>query len=101
VGSKKIRERSLALTSYLIDLAEDAGFEIRTPRDPKHRGGTVSIWHPEAERLCHDLIDREILCDYRPNAGIRMSPHFFNTEAEMEHAIRTLRELARSASAQR
>ncbi len=94
VGSKKIRERSLGLTSYLLELAEEAGFEIRTPRDPKHRGGTVSIWHPEAERLSKELIAREIVCDYRPNAGIRLSPHFFNTEAEMEHAIRTLRDLA-------
>ncbi|HEV2851761.1 MAG TPA: aminotransferase class V-fold PLP-dependent enzyme [Thermoanaerobaculia bacterium] len=94
VGSKKIRERSLGLTSYLLDLAEEAGFEVRTPRDPKHRGGTVSVWHPDAERLCKELIAREIICDYRPNAGIRLSPHFFNTEAEMEHAIRTLKELA-------
>ncbi len=94
VGSKKIRERSLGLTSYLLDLAEDAGFEVRTPRDPKHRGGTVSVFHPDAERLCKELIAREIICDYRPNVGIRLSPHFFNTEAEMEHAIRTLRELA-------
>ncbi len=94
VGAKKIRERSLALTSYLIDLAEEAGFEVRTPRDPKHRGGTVSVWHPEAERLCHELIAREIICDYRPNAGIRLSPHFYNTEAELEHAVGTLKELA-------
>jgi kynureninase len=93
VGAKKIRERSLALTSYLIDLAEEAGFEVHTPRDPKHRGGTVSVWHPEAERLCQELIAREILCDYRPNAGIRLSPHFYNTEAELERAIGTLREL--------
>ncbi|MFL6195818.1 MAG: aminotransferase class V-fold PLP-dependent enzyme [Thermoanaerobaculia bacterium] len=94
VGQKKIRERSLALTAYLMQLAEEAGFELRTPRDPRHRGGTVSVWHPEAERLCNELIAREILCDYRPNAGIRLSPHFFNTEAELEHAIATLKELA-------
>jgi kynureninase len=94
VGARKIRERSLALTDHLIALAEEAGFEVRTPKDHKHRGGTVSIFHPEADRLCHELIDREILCDFRPNAGIRMSPHFFNTEAELEHAIRTLRQLA-------
>lgn len=94
IGVKKIRERSLALTSYLIDLAEEAGFEVRTPRDPKHRGGTVSVWHPEAERLSKELIAREILCDYRPKAGIRLSPHFYNTEGELEHAVGTLKELA-------
>ncbi len=94
VGARKIRERSLALTAHLMELAEEAGFELRTPRDPKHRGGTVSIFHPDADRLCHELIDREIICDFRPNAGIRLSPHFFNTEAELEHAVATLKELA-------
>jgi kynureninase len=94
VGAERIRERSLHLTSYLLDLAEEAGFEVNTPRDPKHRGGTVSIWHEDAERLCKELIHREIVCDFRPRAGIRLSPHFYNTEAELEHAIKTLKELA-------
>jgi kynureninase len=39
------------------------------------------------------LIAREIMCDYRPNAGIRLSPHFYNTEAECDHAVETLAEL--------
>jgi len=94
VGAQRIRERSLALTTHLIQAAEEAGFEVRTPRDPKHRGGTASIWHEDAERLCHELIAREIICDYRPRAGIRLSPHFYNTEAELDHAIATLRQLA-------
>jgi kynureninase len=94
VGAKRIRERSLALTQHLMDAAEEAGFELRTPRDPKHRGGTVSIWHEDAERLSQELIAREIVCDFRPRAGIRLSPHFYNTEAELDHAVRTLKELA-------
>jgi kynureninase len=94
IGAQKIRERSLALTAHLMSLAEDAGFEVRTPRDPKHRGGTVSVWHPDAERFCHELIARDIICDYRPGAGIRLSPHFYNTESECEHAIAVLKELA-------
>jgi len=94
VGAERIRERSLHLTTYLMDLAEEAGFKVNTPRDTKHRGGTVSVWHDDAERLCKELIAREILCDYRPRAGIRLSPHFYNTEAELEHAVRTLKELA-------
>jgi kynureninase len=94
IGAQKIRERSLALTGHLINLAEEAGFQVRTPRDPQHRGGTVSVWHPDAERLCHELIEREIMCDYRPRAGIRLSPHFYNTEGECEHAIAVLKELA-------
>jgi kynureninase len=94
IGARKIRDRSLALTTHLMDAALAAGFELRTPRDPERRGGTVSVWHPEAERLTRELLAREILCDYRPNAGIRLSPHFYNTEAECDHAINTLAELA-------
>jgi len=94
VGAKRIRERSLALTTHLMATAEAAGFEVRTPRDPARRAGTVSVWHEEAERLSKELIAREIICDYRPRAGIRLSPHFYNTEAECDHAIATLKELA-------
>jgi kynureninase len=93
VGARAIRERSLALTGHLMAAAEEAGFEVRTPRDPRHRGGTVSVWHPEAERLCNGLIAREVICDYRPGAGVRLSPHFFNTEEECDHAVATLKEL--------
>jgi kynureninase len=94
VGMRRIRERSLALTAHLMGAAEEAGFEVRTPRDPARRGGTVSIWHEQAERLCQELLQREVMCDYRPRAGIRLSPHFYNTEAECDHAIATLKELA-------
>ncbi len=94
VGSRRIRERSLALTSHLMDAATEAGFELRTPRDPARRGGTVSVWHEKAEQLCHQLLEREVMCDFRPRAGIRLSPHFYNTEAECDHAIATLAHLA-------
>ena len=94
VGARRIRERSLRLTTHLIDAAVEAGFEVRTPRDPARRAGTVSVWHEQAERLCQELLQREIMCDYRPRAGIRLSPHFYNTEQECGHAIATLKELA-------
>ncbi len=94
VGAERIRERSLALTGHLMAAAEAAGFEVRTPRDPAHRGGTVSVFHPDAERLSHALIERDILCDFRPRAGIRLSPHFYNTEEECDRAIAALAELA-------
>jgi kynureninase len=93
VGTRRIRERSLQLTSHLMAAAEEAGFEVRTPREPARRAGTVSVWHEQAERLCQELLAREIMCDYRPRAGIRLSPHFYNTEQECDHAIATLKEL--------
>ncbi|HYL04635.1 MAG TPA: aminotransferase class V-fold PLP-dependent enzyme [Thermoanaerobaculia bacterium] len=94
VGAKRIRERSLQLTSHLMGAAQEAGFEVRTPRDPARRAGTVSVWHEQAERLCQELLQRDVMCDYRPRAGIRLSPHFYNTEQECDHAIATLKELA-------
>ncbi len=93
IGIGRIRERSLHLTDRLIERAEAAGFEIRTPRDHEHRGGTVSVWHPEAERLAKGLIERQILCDYRPGGGVRLSPHFYNTEEECDRAIGAMVEL--------
>jgi kynureninase len=96
VGVPRIREHSLALTGRLMAAAEAAGFEVRTPRAPERRGGTVSVWHPEAERLCRELIVRDVLCDFRPGAGIRLSPHFYNTAAECDHAVALLAELVRS-----
>lgn len=93
VGVTRIRERSLGLTQRLLDAADAAGFEVRTPRDPERRGGTVSVWHPEAERLCRELLAREVICDYRPQGGVRLSPHFYNTEDECDRAIALMAEL--------
>jgi kynureninase len=94
VGAHRIRERSLALTAHLMAAAEEAGFQVRTPREPERRGGTVSVWHDAAERLCQELLRCEVMCDYRPRAGIRLSPHFYNTEEECDHAVATLAKLA-------
>ncbi len=94
IGVERIRERSLALTQVLIDAADEAGLEVRSPRDPSRRAGTVSIWHPEAERIHHELLRREVICDYRPGGGIRFGPHFFNTEEECARAVALMRELA-------
>jgi kynureninase len=93
-GVERIRERSLALTQRLMSRAQAAGFELRTPVETHRRGGTVSVWHPEAERLTKELIAREVICDYRPAAGVRLSPHFFNTEEECDRAIDLLGKLA-------
>ena len=97
IGAERIRGRSLALTGRLMAAARDAGFEVRTPDDPVHRGGTVSIWHRQAERLCGELIERQVLCDYRPGVGVRLSPHFYNSEEECDRAVRLLAELAKGS----
>ena len=91
IGVERIRARSLEQTALLISLAEEAGFGIRSPRDPARRGGTVTVHVPEFEAVHRELGEREIICDFRPGAGIRLGPHFYNTDAELEHVIAEIR----------
>ncbi len=99
VGVDKIREKSVRQTAKLIELAEQRGWRVNTPRDPERRGGTVSIDMPFAQEVCAELIRRNILVDYRPNAGVRMSPHFYNKDEELEVAIKAVEEILAARSA--
>ena len=87
MGIERIREKSKRQTSRLIELALKQGWRVNSPRDAEHRGGTVSIDMPDAEEVCRELLKREILVDYRPKAGVRMAPHFYNKDEELETAI--------------
>jgi kynureninase len=87
IGVLRIRENSLRQTQLLIDLADDAGFAVRSPRDPARRGGTVTVAVPDFPAVHRELTERQILCDFRPDAGIRLGPHFFTTDDELRHAI--------------
>lgn len=86
-GVTRIREKSTRQTSRLIALADERGYTVRAPRDPRRRGGTVAFDVPHAEEVSRDLLSQDILVDYRPNAGIRIAPHFYTTDAEVEAAV--------------
>jgi kynureninase len=86
-GIDRIREKSKRQTARLIDLADRRGWTVNTPRDADRRGGTVSIDMPHAEQVCRELLRRDILVDWRPNAGVRLSPHFYTTDDELETAL--------------
>jgi kynureninase len=90
VGIDAIRARSLRLTGLLLDLADARGWRTTTPRDPERRAGTVALDLPHGLPLSRALKAREVLCDYRPGAGIRLSPHVYNTEDEVRHAVDTI-----------
>jgi kynureninase len=96
VGVDVIRERSLRLTDLLIDLADDAGFEVTSRRDQARRGASVTIRTPGFEGVHRELADRQILCDFRPDVGLRLGPHFFNIEEELEFAIAQIAEIVAS-----
>jgi kynureninase len=93
IGVERIRENSLRQTSLLIDLADAAGFEVHSARDAARRGGAVIVSVPEAAAVYAELEGRDVLCDYRPGAGIRIGPHFFTTDDEVRHAIAQIAEI--------
>jgi len=84
---------ALEQTALLIRLADEAGFEIRSPREAERRGGTVTVHVPEFEAVHRELGERELLCDFRPGSGIRLGPHFYNTDDELERAIATIEDI--------
>jgi kynureninase len=87
VGIEKIREKSKRQTARLIELADHHGWRVNTPRDPEQRGGTVSIDMPDSQAVSRELLAREILVDWRPKAGVRFAPHFYNTDEEVDAAM--------------
>jgi kynureninase len=84
IGVAAIREKSLRQTQYLIKLAEEAGFQVTSPKDPAQRGGTITVWDDNAAAITKELIRREFIVDYRPGAGVRISPHFYTKDEELE-----------------
>ena len=92
-GVEKIREKSMRQTARLIALADQHEWRVNTPRDAEKRGGTVSIDMPDAQQVCRDLLARDILVDWRPKAGVRFSPHFYNTDEEIDAAIAAVEEI--------
>lgn len=99
VGVQRIREKSKRQTARLMELAGQRGWRVYTPRDPERRGGTVSIEMPNSQEVCRELLKREILVDWRPRAGVRMSPHFYTTDPELETAIGAVEEILKEQEA--
>jgi kynureninase len=93
VGVERIRARSQSLTDRLIRGADRQGLTVNTPRDAGRRGGTVCLDFPGADLAHDDLIERDILIDYRPNCGIRISPHFYNTEEECDAVLEAIADI--------
>jgi kynureninase len=94
VDIERIRENSVRQTELLIGLLDEAGFEVVSPREQERRGGSVVVRTPDFPAVHGELEARNILCDFRPDAGLRLGPHFFNTDEELEHAVSAIREIA-------
>ena len=93
IGVAAIRQKSIRQTSMIIDLADAAGYEVASPRDPAARAGTVTVNPPPAYNVSCEMLARGIKIDYRPQAGIRMAPHFYNTDEEIRQAMAAIGEI--------
>ncbi len=96
IGVERIREKSVRQTNYLIQLAEEAGFQVTSPKNAAQRGGTVTVAHAHAGAMTKELLRREFIVDYRPGAGVRISPHFYTKDEELELVIEEMKKIAAS-----
>jgi kynureninase len=95
-GVDKIREKSMRQTARLAALAQEAGFRINSPCDAAERGGTVIVDVPRGEEVTAELLRRDFLVDHRPGAGIRIAPHFYSKDEELDLVIREIRSILES-----
>ena len=86
-GVDAIRAKSVRQTSRIIRLADERGYRVHAPRDDARRGGTVAVDVPHAYEIAQVLLANDVLVDYRPGAGIRIAPHFYTTDDEIERAM--------------
>ena len=101
VGVERIRANSLRQTDRLIEIADSAGFEVRSPREHARRGGTVTVHVDEFPAVYRELAERQILCDFRPGAGIRIGPHYFTSDDELERVLVEIGEIVESGAFER
>ena len=98
IGITPIREKSVRLTTRLISGAASRGWQVNTAEDPAARAGTVSVGCPHAYEVCRELLSRQILVDYRPQAGVRLSPHFYNREEECDLTLVAMEEILKTGA---
>ena len=99
IGVDRIREHSMHQTALLVDLLRAAGFDLTGPLEPEQRGGTVTVRTPEFAAVHGELAAREILCDFRPDAGLRLGPHYFTTDDELRFAVEQIVEIVETGAA--
>ncbi len=97
-GIDAIRAKSTHQTSRLIALADARGYKVTAPRDDAHRGGTVAFDVPHSYGVAQALLANDVIVDYRPNAGIRIAPHFYTSDAELDRAVEMIDAILRDES---
>ncbi|HEX2619696.1 MAG TPA: aminotransferase class V-fold PLP-dependent enzyme [Phototrophicaceae bacterium] len=93
VGVDAIRAKSIRQTEHIVELADAAGYIVNSPRDINQRGGTITIRPDHAYEISRELLARNFVIDYRENAGIRIAPHFYNSDAEIDRTMQAIAEI--------
>src|SRR5262252_6123689 len=93
VGIVTIRAESERRTQMMVDFAVERGWKVNSPRDASQRGGSVMIYVEDGPAMVKRLAERKVFVDCRPGVGLRMSPHFFNTDEEVQEAMEILAQL--------
>ncbi len=96
VGVRRIREKSKRMTAHIFRRADELGFASSASRDPERLAGTVAVDVPEAKFVARTLKARDFLVDYRVGAGIRISPHFYNTFEELDRLVEEIARIVRT-----
>ena len=97
IGVEAIRAKSLHQTTRMIALADEFGFPVASPRDEARRGGTVVLDVPNAETACAALLASDVLLDHRPGVGLRLAPHFYTRDDEVDEVMKRVRDEAARA----
>ncbi|MCY4537656.1 MAG: aminotransferase class V-fold PLP-dependent enzyme [Chloroflexi bacterium] len=98
IGVPAIREKSMRQTALIFELADELGYELVSPRDAARRAGTVTVNPPQAYEVSCELLARDIKVDFRPRAGIRIAPHFYNSDAEITAAMSAIADILADGS---
>jgi len=101
VGIDRVRERSLALTDYLIELVREGGmlddpynYAIGTPFDHARRGGHVAVEHENGAQINAALKSRSVIPDFRPPNVVRLAPiSLYTSFADVWDTVQALRDV--------
>ena len=93
VGIETVARESQRRTEWMLEFALERGWEVNSPRSVNDRGGSVMIAVNDGPGMVARLAERKVFVDCRPGVGLRISPHFFNTDEEVHEAMDILQEL--------
>jgi len=93
IGVEAIRAKSMRLTARIVEFALERGWTVNSPVDGTRRGGSVSLGVPDPQKVQKELDRRNVLCDWRPGAGVRYGPHFYNSDEDVERGLHELADI--------